>query len=144
MASGFDLTAAERAGMAPPEVREAALRAAVGQAITGDRINVDPIFAGGDAQAAVRAATRNESVDPEFATAEARANEVAEVKNGDPLKTATEEADLAIADADAVAKRLDAEEAHAAALEEADELVNNAERWAKAAEAATSCLLRGG
>jgi hypothetical protein len=62
----LDETAAERAALATPAVREAALRAAVGQAVTGDPINVDSIYAN-DAKSALAAATSTrEAPDREY------------------------------------------------------------------------------
>lgn len=142
-------TAAERAAVAPPQVREAALRASVGQAVTGDPVNVDAILNRGTAENAFTEALATNkgpgsTLDPEYAGARARAEEISESPTDadELLKAAQEEADLAVADAAAIAKRLEIEEEDPE-LAAADELVDTAERWAKAAEAATTCLLRG-
>jgi hypothetical protein len=144
----FDLTAAEKAGLASPEAREAALRAGVGQAVSGRQVNVDPFLTGESAENAFTAALATNrgagsTPDPEFAAATARAEEVAAAPAvTDELKVAQEEADLAMADAQALAKRLDLTDEDPE-LAAADELVETAERWAKAAEVATTCLIRG-
>ncbi len=141
----FDLTAAERASIASPEAREAALRVGVGQAVTGEPINVDPIFADDPRRSLSSAVARESSgtPDPEYASATARADEAIANEPTDRTKAAQEEADLAIADADAISKRLGLEEEDPE-LAIANEGVKAAERWAQAAEIATSCLLRGG
>jgi hypothetical protein len=61
----------------------------------------------------------------------------------DALKNATEEADLAQSDLKALAERL-GEEAEDAELTGILEAAANSERWARAAELATVCLVRGG
>ncbi len=138
-------TAAARANSATPQVREAALRAAVGQAVTGDRVNVDPIISpenafhsdGGPFSRA------SENVDPEYRSAEAHAEEIVLAEEPDLLRAAEEEADLAIADATAIRDRLGIEREDAE-LNAAEEGVKTAENWAKAAEIAATCLIRGG
>jgi hypothetical protein len=61
----------------------------------------------------------------------------------DVLKNATEEADLAQSDLKALAERL-GEDAEDAELTEVLQAAANSERWARAAELATVCLVRGG
>lgn len=136
----FDLTAAEKAGLARPGVREAALRAAVGQAVEGRPINVEGIF---DPQSFVRDAT-----EPEADSAQLRASQAAdEIIEHEPVMGSTEErlnaaeedAALAVADAKASAKRLGQEYTEDEAL---TENLAKAERWARIAELATVCLTR--
>lgn len=139
------VTAAERAAAASPDVRQAALRAAVGQAIEGRPINVEPILSAGEGEAFVRA---SDPVNQEWLAATKQAEETlsreipADAEAN--LKAAEEEAALAEAEAKELAKRLGidiAEDADYAAVNEAAE---RAERWARTAELATVCLTRGG
>lgn len=143
-------TAAERADLATPEVREAALRAAVGQAVTGDPINVDPILSARDSAEALRmaeegfesAASRSAQ---DLANVQKSAEETLarEPAKADPVTLAEDEASLAIADAKALSDQLGVEPRDAE-MAEVEEAVKRSERWARAAELATVCLVRGG
>ncbi len=143
-------TAAERADLATPQVREAALRAAVGQAVAGDPINVDPILAASTPEEAVRmaaetseAAAQANAQDLTRAQRSAEETLAREPENADPVQLAEEAATLATADAKALADRLGVEPRDAE-MAEVDEAVARSERWARAAELATVCLVRGG
>jgi hypothetical protein len=130
----------DRVAAASPEAQQAALRAAVGQAVEGQPINVESILGEAlpkdiqrllvdtDLQSASRAAdeTLAREIEP---TAEAN------------LKAAEEEASLAETDAKALAERLGVKYEPDEALAEG---LEKAERWARVAELATVCLVRGG
>lgn len=136
--AGGQVSAAEAVRSSSPEVQQAALRAAVGQAVEGQPIDVAPILGVDEAgipndidfraatDAAERALARD--VDP---TIEAN------------LKAAREEATLAESDAKLLMKRLGLEYKDAD-IDAVDEMALKAERWARAAELATVCLVRGG
>lgn len=138
-------TAAERVEVASSEVQQAALRAAVGQAIEGRPINVDPIISG------LPADVRRLPVEPDDAEYRA-ANEAADtalardIKSTTDanLKSAEDEADLAVSDATETAKRLGVDIANDLDFAVVMEGVAKAERWARVAELATVCLVRGG
>lgn len=135
---GGQVTTAERVSASRPEVQQAALRAAVGQAADGRPIDVGGILGTGerplpdtrDFEAAQHAAedALASDVDP---TIEAN------------LKAATDEAAIAEADAKMLSERLGlkGEDAEMAEVKEGAAL---AERWARVAELATVCLVRGG
>lgn len=162
----------------PPEVRQAALRAAVGQAVEGRPIDVSPVLRaappnvprpsnmadeagaslslrGPQAKSAsgtsdrfdTTSASLTEPAPPDFEAATKHA-EATLARDVDPtieanLKAATDEAAIAEADAKALAERLGVkgEDAEMAAVKEGADL---AERWARVAELATVCLVRGG
>lgn len=140
----LDQSAAERAADASPQVREAALRTAVGQAGDGRPVNVEPLFAGDKraiAQASARAA---DAPDPAAArqaqTAKAVDEEIAAADTA--LEAAEEEA--------ALAETLMREQAQRFGLEPTDETIDaaaqfakDADRLARIAQAATGCLIRG-
>lgn len=69
-----------------------------------------------------------------------------EVKSGTEahLKAAEEEADLAVAEATELTKRLGVDMKEDADFAAVMEGVDKAERWARVAELATVCLVRGG
>lgn len=134
------LSADERAALASPDVRQAALRAAVGQAVEGRPINVEGIF---DPQSFVKNATQSQA-DPAHLRASQAADETIEREpvmgsTEERLKAAEEDAALAVADAKASAKRLGQEYTEDEAL---TENLAKAERWARIAELATVCLTR--
>lgn len=106
---------------------------------------MDPVFAQ-DAQAALASVNGQRAgvaPDREYAAASKSAEESIANEQTDRLKAAQDEAALAIADATALKKKLGIEDEDAE-LTAASEGVKTAERWAKAAEIASTCLLRGG
>ncbi len=118
-----------------PEMQQAALRTAVAQAVEGRQINVS-----GPANA-VR-------VEPELQQAlqhaeEAIARDFEPTAEGN-LKAAEEEADLAVSEATEITKRLGVDMKEDADFAAVMEGVDKAERWARVAELATVCLVRGG
>jgi hypothetical protein len=137
-------TAAERADLATPQIREAALRTAEGQMADGRPVDVEPYFAGSPDQIAEAAARRVGRADPEAVRqAEASRQVDEEIAAADEaLETAVEEAGLAEQLAQEQAKRYGVE-ATDEATEAAREFTKSADRWSKIAEAATGCLLRG-
>lgn len=138
------LSAAARAASASPQVREAALRTAVGQMADGRPVNVDPLFAGDRqsiAQASARAAAAPDPDAPrQVETAKAIDEEIAQ--SNTQLEAAEEEAALAESLLNQQAKFYDVEPKDAA-TEAAADLTKRAERWSRAAELATACLIRG-
>lgn len=137
-------SAADRAASASPQVREAALRTAVGQMADGRPVNVDPLFAGDRqsiAQASARAAAAPDpDVPRQVETAKAIDEEIAQ--SNTQLEAAEEEAALAESLLNQQAKFYDVEPKDAA-TEAAADLTKRAERWSRAAELATACLIRG-
>lgn len=87
-------------------------------------------------------------IDPEYraATEQAEVTLAREVENTTEanLKVAEEEADLAQAEATELAKRLGVDIKEDADMVAITEAADKAERWARAAELATVCLVRGG
>lgn len=131
----------------PSRVQQDLLRTAVGQAIQGRPIDVDGI---------IRAATGNDrsalsnsaqTIDAEAQQLDAFADEILsrepEIREtSDLVKLATEEETLARAELKALQQRLGVEPKDAE-YDSVIEAADNAERWAKTAEAATVCLMRG-
>lgn len=136
-------TAAERADLATPHVREAALRAAVGQAVEGRPVDVEPIFRSQELPAEDFARELEHGIDTvEIRALDEELEQAPEMRTTEEvLKAAEEEAQLAVADARAALKRLGQEYAEDPELVEG---LAKAERWARVAEAATVCLTRGG
>lgn len=142
---GRSLTAAERVSAAPPEVQQAALRTAVAQAVEGRPIEVEPILS------ELPSDIRRLLVDPvdtelraaDQAATDALAREI-EPSTEAGLKAAEEEAALAVADMTETAKRLGVEAKNDPDFAAVMEGVEKAERWARVAELATVCLVRGG
>lgn len=137
--------AATRAAAATPQVQEAALRTAVGQMADGKPVNVEPLFAG-DPQAVAEAAARAaETPDPQAIRqaeiSKAIDEEIAQANTA--LEAAEEEAAIAETLLKDHAKRFDYEAANAPEIKAAAEFGKRAERWARAAEIATACLIRG-
>jgi hypothetical protein len=124
------LSAEERLAAASPIQRETAVKQAVVDAITDEPINSAADAA--ELRSAVAHADTVLAREPHAGTPTA-----------DALKNATEEASLARSDLQALAGRL-GEEAEDAELKTVLEAAANADRWAKAAELATVCLVRGG
>lgn len=124
------LTAEERLEAASPIQREIAIKQAVVDAVTDEPIN--PARDAEDLKSALDYSNKVISRETDSGTPTA-----------DALKNATEEADLAQSDLKALAERLgeDAEDAELTGILEA---AANSERWARAAELATVCLVRGG
>lgn len=139
------VTAAERVAEATPEVQQAALRAAVGQAIEGRPINVDPILAAAEGEGYARV---SDTPNAEYLAASKHADETLSRETPSTteanLKAAEEEADLAVAEAKELADRLGVNMADDADIAAINEAADKAERWARAAELATVCLTRGG
>lgn len=142
---GEAVTAAERVAAATPTVQQAALRAAVGQAVQGRPINVDPIFAAAEGDTPT---VPLDPVDADYRNASAQAEtQLKKAPEDTPegtLKAAEEEASLAEAEAKALADRLGINMADDADIAAITEAAVKAERWARAAELATVCLVRGG
>jgi hypothetical protein len=142
---GEAVTAADRISAASPEVQQAALRTAVAQAVAGRSIEVEPVLSGLP-QDVRRLLIEPE--DPEFRAAtqageDALAREIKPTTDA-ALKAAEEEADLAVADVAEMAKRLGVDIEKDADFAAVMEGVEKAERWARVAELATVCLVRGG
>lgn len=139
------VTAAERASATSPEVRQAALRAAVGQAIEGRPIDVEPILTAAEGGTPVRT---QEAANPEWVAATKYADEALKRAPASDLeltlKAAEDEAALAEAKAKDLAQRLGIDMADDADIVAINEAAEKAERWARAAELATVCLTRGG
>lgn len=125
-----DLTAEERLEAASPIQREAAIKQAVVDAVTDEPIN--PARDADELKSALDYSKKVLARESDTGTPTA-----------DALKNATEEADLAQSDLKALAERLD-EDAEDAELTAILEAAANSERWARAAELATVCLVRGG
>lgn len=139
------VTAAERVAAASPEVRQAALRAAVGQAVEGRPINVEPILAASEGDDIT---VPLDTPDPDYRAsttqADAQLKDAPEGALEAQLQAAEEGAALAEAEAKELAKRLGVDIADDADMTEVAEAAVKAERWARAAELATVCLVRGG
>lgn len=138
------ITAADRAAEASPQVREAALRTAVGQAADGRAVNVEPLFAGNRqaiAETSARAASAPDPDAPRQIEA-ARAIDEEIAQSNTALEAAEEEAALAESLLAEHAKRFDYE-ATDPDIEAAAALTKQAERWSRMANAATACLIRG-
>jgi hypothetical protein len=125
-----DLTAEERLAAASPIERETAIKQAVVDAITDEPIN--PVADAAELRASSDHADKVIARETDTGTPTA-----------DALKMATEEATLAQSDLKALADRLGVE-AEDAELRGVLEAAANSERWARAAELATTCLIRGG
>jgi hypothetical protein len=125
-----DLTAEERLAAASPIERETAIKQAVVDAITDEPIN--PAADAAELRASIDHADKVIARDVDTGTPTA-----------DALKMATDEAALAHGDLKALADRLGVE-AEDAELRGVLDAAANSERWAKAAELATVCLVRGG
>ncbi len=125
-----NLTAEERLEAASPIEREIALKQAIVNAVTDEPIN--PARDAADLKSAVEHSKKVLARETDTGTPTA-----------DALKMATEEASLAQSDLKAVADRL-GQEAEDAELKGILEEAANSERWARAAELATVCLVRGG
>jgi hypothetical protein len=125
-----NLTAEERLEAASPIQRETAIKQAVVDAVTDKPIN--PARDADELKSAIEFSQKVIARESDTGTPTA-----------DALKNATEEADLAQSDLKALAERLgeDAEDAELTGIMEA---AANSERWARAAELATVCLVRGG
>jgi hypothetical protein len=137
------VSAATRADEVSPQVREAALRTAVGQVADGKPVNVESLFSPRDeiATAAARDAT---APDVEAPRAEARSKAIDEevAQSNTELEAAEQEAALAEQQLNAQSK-FNGLEPTDPAMEAAAELAKKAERWSRAAELATNCLIRG-
>jgi hypothetical protein len=129
------LSVADRVADLPPETQHALLRAAVGQAVEGRAIDVEPILNG------VPSAP---PPDLDFRAATRHAEEALQRESAITLKAAEEEADLAIADAQALGDRLGLPYKEDADIVTVNEGVVKVERWARIAELASVCLVRGG
>lgn len=143
--SALNISAADRAAMASPQVREAALRTAVGQMADGKPVNVEPLFAG-DPRAVAQAAARAAEAPDGQAIRQAEISkavdeEIAQSKMA--LEAAEEEAALAEAMVKEHGKVFGYEAANDPTIEAAQALTKRAERWSRAAEIATACLIRG-
>lgn len=125
-----DLTAEERLEAASPIQRETAIKQAVVDAITDKPVNQAADAA--ELRAALDGADKIIARETDTGTPTA-----------DALKNATEEADLAQSDLKALAGRL-GEDAEDPELSGVLAAAANSERWARAAELATVCLVRGG
>lgn len=125
-----DLTAEERLEAASPLQRETAIKQAIVDAVVDEPIN--PARDADELKSALDYSNKVIARETDSGTPTA-----------DALKNATEEADLAQSDLKALAERLgeDAEDAELTGILEA---AVNSERWARAAELATVCLVRGG
>lgn len=141
--------AADRVAAASPEAQQAALRAAVGQAVTGQPINVEPILAADELLPTdVQRALFDQRLPDDIEQALFREAGEVLARDFEPtadaaLKAAEEEASLAVADARSLVERLGLE-FRDADLDAVNEAVARSERWARAAELATVCLVRGG
>jgi hypothetical protein len=147
IASGFDLrqTARSKAEAAPWQVREAALRAAVAQSVTGRAVDVEAFFDltnPGKRQAALqRIKEPVETVaDPEGEIAGYAADETAKMLDGTDLPGAQKmlEDELALTEEIAAQAGLDV----APYLRDANALAADAETYAAAYRAAALCQLR--
>lgn len=137
-------TAAERVEVASPDVQQAALRAAVGQAAEGRPVDVDPIVSGLPADISRLLLEPDSELRNAIDQAEITLSR--EIASGTEanLKAAEEEADLAVAEATELATRLGVDLKEDADFAAVMEGVEKAERWARVAELATVCLVRGG
>jgi hypothetical protein len=117
-----------------PEMQQAALRTAVAQAVADQPINVFP--------------SGMVSTEPELRQAVQYAEDVlAHEAYPTPeaiLKSAEDEADLAVADATSIGERLGVDVKSDPDFTAVMEGAAKAERWARVAELATVCLVRGG
>lgn len=138
------VTAADRAAEASPQVREAALRTAVGQMADGRDVNVDPLFAGNNRDIAMASAREASAPDPSVPRQAEQAKAIDdEVAQSDTLlETAQEEAAIAQQRLNEQSKFHGLEPTDPA-IEAAAELTKSAKRWSRAAELATACLMRG-
>lgn len=139
------LSAADRAAAASPQVREAALRTAVGQFGDSRPVNVEPLFAGDDqaiAQTSARVATAPDpTVARQVEAAKAIDEEIAQSSTA--LETAEEDAAVAEAMLADQSKFLDRDTSNDPEMKAAAALAKKNASLARAAELATNCLIRG-
>jgi hypothetical protein len=133
---GRQVTAAEAIAAAPAQVREAALRAATNASAMDDPVAVAKAFGLDDVRI---------SADPDYAAAQRAAAELKPTPDTPDAvaQSLMESADLAEADARSLAQRLGIEFKDAD-IDDVAEAAAKGERWARAAELATVCLVRGG
>lgn len=139
-----EVSAADRAASASPQVREAALRTAVGQLADGRPVNVEPLFASDPRAVAEAAARQASALDPDAPRQAEQAaaidKEIAESNTA--LEAAEKEAVIAEDALRAQAKLYELEPTDEA-IEAAQLLTKQAERWSRMAQAAINCLIRG-
>lgn len=147
IAGGYDLASSARriAEAAPWEVRHAALKSAVAQAVTGRPVDVEPVFGMADpltrkASMDTLKATPARVVDADAEQVSARAEEAARITEQPDLESATQEMDDEVALTDEMAAQAGIDVS--AEYKQADELLADAETYAAAYRAAAICQLR--